>query len=132
MAWPETSSRGAAFDDLDNDWRRRRRDLYSRREPNDLRNESPGGTTDPGAAARRRGYRNGIGARITVTVGGSPVSMKSTVAAATSATTGRTPLGLGRARASPARDPLARAGAPTTRDLPGGPVVDLVEAGSGP
>ena len=65
------SSRGAAFDDLDNDGDVDVVILNSRREPTILRNDSPGGNHWIRVRPRgTRGNRNGIGARITVTAGG--------------------------------------------------------------
>ena len=64
------SSRGAAFDDLDNDGKIDVVVLNSRREPTILRNESPG--RNHWIRVRplgTRGNRNGIGARIKVTAG---------------------------------------------------------------
>ena len=67
---PKLSSRGAAFDDLDNDGKIDVVILNSRREPTILRNSSPG--TNHWIQIQLRGSktnRDGIGARVTVTAG---------------------------------------------------------------
>jgi enediyne biosynthesis protein E4 len=67
---PNLSSRGAAFDDLDNDGRIDVVILNSRREPTILRNVSP--ATNHWVQVQLRGTtsnRDGIGARVTVTAG---------------------------------------------------------------
>ena len=66
----ERSSRGAAFDDLDNDGRVDAVILNSRREPSVLRNESPGG--NHWIQLRLLGVhanRDGVGSRVTVVAG---------------------------------------------------------------
>jgi hypothetical protein len=64
------SSRGAAFDDLDNDGRIDVVVLNSRREPTLLRNDSPGQNHWIGVRLRgTRSNRDGIGARIKVVAG---------------------------------------------------------------
>ena len=66
----ERSSRGAAFDDLDNDGRVDAVILNSRREPTVLRNESPGG--NHWLQLRLLGVhanRDGVGSRVTVVAG---------------------------------------------------------------
>ena len=67
---PKISSRGAAFDDLDNDGDLDAVILNARREPTVLRNES--GRTNGWLQIQLRGAktnRDGIGARVTVTAG---------------------------------------------------------------
>jgi enediyne biosynthesis protein E4 len=64
------SSRGAAFDDLDNDGDMDVVILNSRREPTLLRNDSPGGNHWIQVRLRgTRGNRDGVGARIKVIAG---------------------------------------------------------------
>jgi hypothetical protein len=68
---PKLSSRGAAFDDLDNDGDIDAVILNSRREPTLLRNDSPG--ANRWIQVRLQGVktnRDGIGARVAVTSGG--------------------------------------------------------------
>lgn len=65
------SSRGAAFDDLDNDGRVDAVILNSRREPTVLRNESAGGSHWLLVRLRgTRSNRDGVGAHVKVTAGG--------------------------------------------------------------
>jgi hypothetical protein len=64
------SSRGAGFDDLDNDGDIDVVILNSRREPTILRNDTPGGNHWLGVILRGvRTNRDGVGARVTVTAG---------------------------------------------------------------
>ncbi len=68
---PKLSSRGAAFDDLDNDGRVDVVVLNSRREPTVLRNTSPAGGHWLQVELRgTRSNRDAVGARVTVTAGG--------------------------------------------------------------
>jgi hypothetical protein len=67
---PKFSSRGAAFDDLDNDGDIDAVILNSRRAPTILRNESSGGHHWIQVQLRgTKSNRDGIGARVTVTAG---------------------------------------------------------------
>ena len=67
---PKLSSRGAAFDDLDNDGKIDVVVLNSRREPTILRNVSPGQNHWIGVRLRgTRSNRDGVGARIKVVAG---------------------------------------------------------------